>query len=232
MRTTRILLILSPLLLLLPSVGDALARSSAGGMMAVSFYDELLTFFPWNLALAGLAYLYANHRGRSAAFWAFLALLFPFIVPLILACVPAKADSASAVLRRKEPAPASVSKSTAAPIEERLPLLDGYLAGVTEAARAEQKARFARVAANVEFSLWVDKSAADRIAMEATNQDFTMWVNPGEAATHLYGAGIVRPDRRDAILSWLKGLSAPGQVLKVALREPDGGLKMTEYRSA
>jgi hypothetical protein len=42
----------------------------------------------------------------------------------------------------------------------------------------------------------------------------------------------VRPDRRDAILSWLKGLSAPGQVLKVALREPDGGLKMTEYRSA
>jgi hypothetical protein len=192
----------------------------------------VFTFFPWNLALMGLVYVYANHRGRSGSYWAFATLLFPFVAPLILACVPAKAGSASAMLRRKEPAPAAVSLSTAVPIDERLPLLDRYLAGVTEETRVEQKIRYARVAANVEFSLWVDKSAADQIAVEAINRDFTVWMNAGEAATHLYGAGKVRPERCDAILGWLQGASAPGRVLTVALREPDGGLRMVEYRTA
>jgi len=232
MRTTRISLIPSPLLLLLPSVEDVLAGSSVSGMMTVFFYEELFTFFPWNLVLAGLAYLYANHRGRSAPFWAFLVLLFPFVVPLILACMPAKAGSASAMLRRKEPAPAAVSLSTAVPIEERLPLLDGCLSEGPEETRVEQKNRFARVAANPEFSLWADRSAADRIAGEATTRDFTVWMKAGESAVHLYGASKIRPDRIEAILGWLRGASAPGRVLTVALREPDGGLKMTEYHTA
>jgi hypothetical protein len=234
MRTTRIVLALSPLVLLLPDLGTQLAKSSTGGMMTVMFYGRLLTFFPWNVLLACLAYFYASHhRGQEAFWWAAGAMFFPFAAPLVLACMPARWDSTSAVLRRTGSAPtATESKPVKGPIEDRLPLLDRCLAGVPEEIRAEQKSRFARVAANLEFSLCVDKGTAERIPAEAASRDFSVWMSAGEAVTHVYGAGKVPLARRDATLDWLQKAGAAGQVLRVSFRDAEGILGMTEYHKA
>jgi hypothetical protein len=234
MGTTRIILAISPLVLLLPNLGNQMAYSSAGGMMAAFFYGRLLTFFPWNVLLAGLAYFYASHRrGREAFWWGLGAMGAPFVVPLVLACMPEKWDSTSAVLRRTTGAPATTeSAPVKGPIEERLPLLARCLAGAPEETRAEQKGRFARVAANLEFSLCVDKGTAERIPAEAASRDISVWMNAGAAVTHVYGAGKVPLARRDATLDWLHKAGAPGQVLRVSFRDAEGIVGMTEYHKA
>lgn len=234
MRTTRIILALSPLILLLPNLVNPLAEDSVGGMMTAMFFGRLLRFFPWNVILACLAYFYASHRrGHEAFWWAFGAMCFPFAAPLVLACMPARWDSTSAMLRRTGSEPATkASAPIKGPIEERLPLLDRCLAGAPEETRTEQRSRFGRVAANLEFSLWVPANAAGGIATEAASRDFSVWMSPGEAVTHLYGAGKIPPGRHDATLDWLQKASAPGQVLRVSLRDAEGILRMTEYHKA
>jgi hypothetical protein len=234
MRTTRFILVLSPLVLLLPNVGNALLHSARGAKVAEVLYGWRVTCFPWNLMLAGLVYLYArHHRGGEAFWWAAGTAFAPYLVPLGLVFMPASRDSTSAMLRQVKPAPATtVSTPVTVPIEGRLPLLQRCLAEAPEETRAEQSSRFARVAANLEFSLWVETSAAERIAVEAASRDFSVWKSVGEAATHLYGAGRIPPGRCDATLDWLRKTSAPGQALRVSLREPDGSMRMTEYPTA
>jgi hypothetical protein len=234
MRTTRIVLAISPLILLLPNLGNQMAYSSAGGMMAAFFYGRLLSFFPWNVLLACLAYFYARHRrGQEAFWWGLGAMGAPFVVPLVLACMPERWDSTAAVMRRTTAAPATTEGAPVkGPIEERLPLLARCLASAPEEIRAEQKSRFARVAANLEFSLCVDKGTAERIPAEAASRDFNVWMSAGEGATHVYGAGRVPLARRDAIVDWLHKASAPGQVLRVSFRDAEGIVGMTEYHKA
>jgi hypothetical protein len=193
-------------------------------MRAAFFCGRLLTFFPGNVPLAGLAYFYGRHRRGEEAFWWGLG---------AMACMPEKWDSTSAVLRRTTGAPATTeSAPVKGPIEERLPLLARCLAGAPEETRAEQKGRFARVAANLELSLCVDKGAAERIPAEAASRDISVWMNAGEAVTHVYGAGRVPLARRDTIVDWLHKAGAPGQVLRVSFRDAEGIVGMTEYHKA
>jgi hypothetical protein len=175
--------------------------------------------------------LYArHHRGGEAFWWAAGTAFVPYLIPLGLVCMPASPDSTAAVLRHKASAPAA-TENTPVPVEGRLPLLERCLSEAPEETRSEQRSRFARVAANMEFSLWVERSAADRIVVEAASSDFSVWMKAGDGATHLYGAGEIPVERREAILDWLRRASAPGQVLRVSLREPDGSMRMTEFRT-
>ncbi len=57
-------------------------------------------------------------------------------------------------------------------------------------------------------------------------------MSSGEAVTHVYGAGKVPGGQREATLDWLQKASAPGQVLRVSFRDPDGISGMTEYPKA
>jgi len=213
MRTTRIILAISPLVLLLPNLGNQLASDSAGGLMAAFFYGRLLTFFPWNVLLAGLAYFYGRHRrGEEAFWWGLGAMGAPFVVPLVLACMPEKWDSTSAVLRRTTGAPATTeSAPVKGPIEERLPLLARCLAGAPgrDPCRAEGPVCARR--RQLELSLCVDKGAAERIPAEAASRDISVWMNAGEAVTHVYGAGRVPLARRDTIVDWLHKPARPGR---------------------
>lgn len=234
MRTTRFILMLSPLVLLLPNVGNALLQSSRGAKVAEVLYGWRVTCFPWNLILAGVVYLYArHHRGGEAFWWAAGTAFAPYLVPLGLVFMPASRDSTAAMLRRPAESPVTTQNAPIEGlIEERLPLLERCLAGAPEKTRAEQRDRFARVAANLEFSLWVETSAAQLVVVEAASRDFSVWMSAGEAITHVYGAGKIPPGRRDANLDWLQKASAFGQVLRVSLREPDGTMRMAEYPTA
>ncbi|MGO9094924.1 MAG: hypothetical protein ACLQGV_06835 [Bryobacteraceae bacterium] len=103
------------------------------------------------------------------------------------------------------PTPATTeSAPVKGPIKERFPLLDRCLAGAPEEIRAERRNRFARVAAHLEFPLWVQTSDAGSIATEAVARKFATWMTSGEAVTHLYGAGEVPGLQREATLDWLQ----------------------------
>lgn len=93
MKSTRILLFMSPLLWFVPPlihVNDIL-----GLAMLNYFYKGVLGAFPANVLMAYLCYTYADQLGREGWLWAAGSLRYPFIAPLILAFVPPKDGSAA-----------------------------------------------------------------------------------------------------------------------------------------
>src|SRR5919197_5082299 len=94
MKGTRIVLLLSPLLLFCPPLLP-LDRSLGWTMLGV-FYGGLLARFPWNILMAALCYYYAQQLGREAFLWAGGSFLVPFLTPLILAFMSARPGSVQA----------------------------------------------------------------------------------------------------------------------------------------
>jgi hypothetical protein len=192
-------------------------------------YGAVMRFFPWNLVLAGMAYVYANHRGRSGSFWAVLSLFLPFLGPLILAFVPPKEDAASEELRRETSALPAVDSDIPIPGQNLLPLLEQCLSGLPEETRQEHRSRFVRVVPNMEFTVWLEQTNMSRVFGEATSNNFTVWLDEGETVRRLYGAGAIRGDRMEAIFEWLQESGAPGHELTIMLREPDGSPRTIRY---
>jgi hypothetical protein len=226
MKATRVVLFLSPVLLLLPALLPV--SSSLGLTMLGVFYGSLLRRFPWNLMMAGLCYVYANQLGREGFRWAIGSFVFPFLAPLILAFMPPMSDSIAENRRRAHAVPPP-AKGAAGSFETRFPLLERFLAGKPEAICAEGRTRFTPVPANYEFSLRVDPSVLDGVLAEATERKFTTWANPDQRGTQVFGAGVVQPENIDTMAAWLRKASVPGEKLMVAWRQNDGRLKFFEY---
>ncbi len=226
MKSVRVIMFLSPFVLFLPTLisFDSLAMGVLG-----QFYGLALRFFPWNFVLAFLAYSYARNQGREGYWWALAVTVFPFIAAFILAFLPAKPGSTAAEMRDAEKQSRVESPEAAAgTFEERFPLLDRSLAGGPEALRAQQRTRFEPVKANFEFLLSPNPDAISRLLTEAEVRKFTVWASHDPAGAHLYGAGLVRPDRFSETSAWLAAAGAPGSKLTVATRDRDGRLNFSE----
>lgn len=107
-------------------------------------------------------------------------------------------------------------------------MLDVYLSAMPAATRAQQKARFAAVAANLEFGLFVPMGSAERLAGEAMDQGFTVWGNIDATSAFLYGAGMVGQDGFTGVMNWLRDAAKPGQKIQVAIHADGEPLKLIE----
>ena len=227
MKYTRILLFLSPLLLLCPPLVPTHTDNLAWSMIG-SFYGLVLRRFPWNFVMAGLCYNYAQQLGREAAWWALFSFALPFVSPLVLAFVPPRFQSTAYEVER------ALGKGREAigavgGFDERFPLLERCLAGKSNITRIEQGTRFNPVVSNFEFTALVERGAIERILAEAQTRKFTVWADAGEEGTRLYGAGMVEKPALEETTAWLKRTGLPGEKMDVSWRQPDGGLKFFEY---
>ncbi len=227
MRAGRVVLLVSPLLLLLDPIPNLVMDPFAVGPFGLGIF-LLLRFVPWNGVIAILCFAHARTHGRSMYLWSVLGLLAAPVAPLILACLPDKAGSASAELRSAGPVK-MYARPAAGIMEDRFPLLVRVLTGRKPKYRDEQLARYNRVKANYEFSIWPMPEATDRLLQQAAERKFTICGHKEEDWLHVYGAGLVGPDELAGTLDWLKEIAAPGKKLSVAVRDTEGILKMQEY---
>jgi hypothetical protein len=229
MKTTRIFLFASPLLLLIPPLVPV--SDNPGWILFGSFYSLIVRRFPWNLIMAGLCYNYAQQIGGDGFIWGGFSFFFPFITPLVLAFRSPKYNSTADVVRRMTAGPAK-AKAAAGAFSDRFPLLSRYLQARPENLFTEQQSRFDAVPVNYEFLLEVDSGALIRLVAEASNRRLTTWTDTAEAGTQLYGAGVVETKDIEETASWLKGGAVSGGKLQIMWRQPDGVVKSHEFYAA
>jgi hypothetical protein len=226
MKSVRVIMFLSPFLLLLPPLVPS--DSLAWGMLGM-FYGGLLRFFPWNILLAVIAYTYARNQGREGYWWAVAVTVFPYAASFILACLPPKPGSTAAEMRAAaENSRGTPAEAASGAFEERFPLLGRTLAACPEEIRAEQRKRFEPVRANFEFLLVPRPDAVSRLLTEAEIRKFVVWASKSLSGSQLYGAGLVRPDRFQETTAWLAAAGAPGSKFTAATRDRDGRLSFSE----
>jgi hypothetical protein len=226
MKITRIFLFASPLILLIPPLVPV--SENPGWILFSSFYGLILRRFPWNLAMAGLCYSYAQQLGREAFVWAGFSFFFPFLTPLVLAFTPPRYNSTADVIQRLQARPGK-AKAAGGPFHERFPLLTQYLEGRPEGVRTEPRERFDSVKSNYEFLLQVDPNARMRMIAAASNRHLTTWVDNTEAGDKLFGAGFVELSDLEELARWLKEGAISGGKLSIMWRQADGVTKSLEY---
>jgi hypothetical protein len=228
-KTTRIFLFASPLLLLVPPLFAP--NDNPGWIVFSSFYGLIIQRFPWNLIMAGICYNYAHQLGRDAFVWAGFSFFFPFLTPLILAFRSPKYNSTADVIQRMQAKPGK-GKAITGSFKERFPLLERCLQDKPDSTRAEQKQRFDPVPSNFEFTLPVDNAALSNMLAEASTRRFTVWTEPGASETQVYGAGLVEPKDVQEFNKWLRGSGASGGKLTAIWVQPDGVQKVLEFYAA
>jgi len=228
MKATRILLFLSPLLWFMPPL-ISMSQAPLGLAIFDSFYNGLLGGFPGNALMAFLCYSYANQLGRESWYWVLLSLLFPWLVPFILAFVPPKYNSLADIQRRG--GRQMLTKAAVGEFDARFPLLGAYLPNLPEAARTEARARMDQVAANFEFSGFAGPDRLDAFLAGAAARAFTVWTNPESGGTRVFGAGLVEAKALPDINAWLLA-AAPERKIATALHPAEGPTKYFEYYPA
>lgn len=214
----RIILLLSPLLLLFP-----------GALMAAGHRTSAMV--AWIVVSAGVRFIVRSHarqNNRDPDLWGWGALFFPFIVPVVLALLPQDPNSAGALLRGDTGA--SRAKAARGPLEERFPLLTRTLEGQPEATRAGLMAHFQKVKTNFEFLLPAQAGAVTRLLAEARGRGLITWTGSDGSVPLIYGAGMVPPSGVEEAGNWLASAGAPGGKLTIAHRDADGILRFTEHR--
>jgi len=215
---SRIILLLSPLLLSIP------------GALMVSGYRVAarLVLLVVACGVGALVRWHARQNNRDGDLWGIGAFFFPLITPVVLALLPEDPNSASARLRAGSGA--GPAKASQGPFEERFPLLTQCLEGQPEATRAGLRAHFQGVKANLEFLLPTTGAALPRLLTEAQQRAFAVWMGDSGNVPLVYGAGLVRQTAVEETERWLATAGAPGQKLTVAFRDAEGILRFFEHR--
>jgi hypothetical protein len=227
MKATRILLFLSPLLLLVPPLVNV--HENLGLTMLDGFYKGMLGRFPGNVLMAFLCYTYAHQLGREAWLWVCGSLIFPFFAPFVLAFMPAKygsmADQQRRGVRRAVPARAATGA-----FEKRFPLLATYLATLPKSTGVEERirARLSPVPVNFEFSAFVDPGSLEALLAGAGSRQLVVWTNPENGGLRVFGAGMVDATALDGVTTWLRQ-AAPQRKVAAAVHPPEGPTKFFEY---
>ena len=158
-----------------------------------------------------------------------LSLLFPWIVPFVLAFVPPKYNSPADVQRRGRRQ--MLTKAAAGAFDARFPLLGAYLANQPEATRTEAQARMDAVPANFEFSALAGPDRLDAFLAGAAARSFTVWTNAETAGVRVFGAGMVDAKALPDVNAWLLA-AAPERKIATALHPAEGPTKHFEYYPA
>jgi hypothetical protein len=206
-------------------------NDNPGWIIFSSFYGLIVRRFPWNLAMAGLCYSYAQGIGRDAFVWAGFSFFFPFATPLILAFREPKLNSTADVLQRMRMGPPKAVAHSGSFVE-RFPLLARHLEGQPAPVWDGHKQRLEPYHTNFEFLLALDPSARMRMMAEASNRHFVTWLEEGPGETSFYGTGMVQMKELDDTSKWLKSGAVPGGKLSIVWRQPDGVTKSFEYYAA
>ena len=214
----RIILLVSPVLLLIPTALLAAGNRISGlvALVVVSF------------GVRAVVRLHARHNNRDGDLWGYAALFFPLITPVVLALMPQDPNSAGVVLRAGPEG--GRGKAARGSLEERFPLLTRTLEGQPEATRAGLMAHFQKVKTNFEFLLPTQASALTRLVAEARDRRLITWTGSDGNVPLVYGAGLVPPSGVEEAGSWLATAGAPGGKLTIAHRDADGILRFTEHR--
>jgi hypothetical protein len=215
---SRIILLLSPVLLLIPGALLATGNriSGLGALVVVSF------------GVRAVVRLHARHNNRDTDLWGYAALFFPLITPVVLALLPQDPNSPGALLRGD--IGASRAKAAQGQFEARFPLLTQTLEGHPEATRAGLAAHFQKAKTNFEFLLPTNPSALTRVVAEAQSRGLITWTGSDGSGPLVYGAGLVPPNGVDEAGNWLASAGAPGKKLTIAHRDGDGILRFIEHR--
>ena len=218
MAAARIILLVSPLMLIFPA-----ALIAAGHRIAA-----LLVLFVVNSGVGALVRWHARQNNRDGDLWGLGAFFFPLITPIVLAFMPEDANSAGALLRTD--AGGGRAKAARGPFEERFPLLTRCLEGQPEATRAGLVALFQGVKTNFEFLLSTNPTALTRVLAEAQERGLTVWTATDGKVPLVYGAGMVKPNAVDEAGTWLASAGAPEGKLTIAFRDADGVSRFIEHR--
>ncbi len=224
MRSSRLVLLLSPLLLLLPL--------AVPGFRTADRYTQRIVYMVLSFSIATLAGWCAKLQARDDFWWWAAAYLFPFITPIVLAVMPSRWGSSLAEFKRGLRPRWSFTRPTRGSFEQRFPLLVRCLAEQPEATRAGLEAHFQRVRVNFEFLVGVNRDAVTRLLLEAQDRGFVAWTGIIENVPLVYGAGMVPPKAVDEVTRWLASAGAPGQKLTIACRDQGGGVRFIEDRLA
>jgi len=161
MRGTRVILFLSPLLLLLALEAPPGYRWFAYPILS--------------LVICLLVGFSAKRGGRDDAWWWWCAYFFPFVTPIVLALLPDKWNAPRAELRRAfSAAGGAAAKAATGAFEDRFPLLVESASGQAAETQAGLTARFRTVKANLEFTVAVVQDTAARLLLEARKLGFEM----------------------------------------------------------
>jgi len=225
MRSSRLVLLLSPLLLALPWAFPAFRTADRG--------THKLVYIAVNLAIATLTGWCAKLQVRDDYWWWVAAYVFPFITPIVLAVMPSRWGAPLANFKRGlRPRWDFTNRAARGSFEERFPLLMRCLAGQPEATRAGLEAHFQGVRVNFEFLVGVNRHAVTLLVLEARDRGFVTWTGIIESVPLVYGAGMVRPKAVDEAARWLASAGAPGQKLTIACRDAGGAVRFIENRLA
>lgn len=215
---SRIILLVSPLMLLFPAALMASGFRVAG----------LLALLVVSSGVGALVRWHARQNNRDGDLWGIGAFFFPLITPVVLALLPEDPNSTSARFRAgSREGRAKAAKGT---FEERFPLLTQCLEAQPEATRAGMRAHFHGVKANFEFLLPASAGAVTRLLSEAQGRGFVVWTGASGNAPLVYGAALVRPGTVEEVEGWLAPAGAPGQRLTIAFRDAEGLLHFIEHR--
>ena len=214
---SRIILFVSPVLLLIPTALMATGNRVAGlvALLVVSF------------GVRAVVRWHARQNGRDSDLWGYAALFFPLITPVVLALLPQDPNSTGALLRADSGG--GRAKAAHGPFEERFPLLTQCLEGQAETTRAGLKAHFNGVKANFEFLLPTNASAVTRLLTEARDRGLITWTGADGNVPLVYGAGMVKPGAVEEAGNWLASAGAPGRKLTISFRDGDGILRFIEH---
>ncbi len=214
----RILLLLSPVLLLIPA-----ALMEAGNRKA-----GILTWIVVSFCVRALVRWHARQNNRDGMIWGYGALFLPFIVPVVLALLPQDPSSPGASLRADHSG--DRGKAARGAFEERFPLLAHCLEGQPEATRVGMAAHFQKVKTNFEFLLPAKADAVAGVLAGARSRGLIAWTGSDGNVPQIYGAGMLRQSDVEQAGSWLATAGAPGGKLTIAYRDADGILRFTEHR--
>jgi hypothetical protein len=223
MRSSRLVLLLSPLLLLLPYAFPAFRTADRG--------THKLVYIAINLAIAGLCGACAKLQARDDYWWWVAAYVFPFITPIVLAVMPSRWGAPLVNFKRGlRPHWDFTTRAARGSFEERFPLLLRCLEGQPEATRAGLEAHFQVVKVNFEFLVGVNRDGVTRLVLEAQDRGFVVWTGIIENVPLVYGAGLVRPKAVDETSRWLASAGVSGQKLTIACRDAAGAVRFIENR--
>lgn len=215
---SRIILLLSPLLLSVPVA-----------LMASGFHAAaLLAMFVVSSGVGALVRWHANQNNRDGNLWGMGAFFLPLVTPILLALLPEDPNSGIAQLRTGSGA--GRAKAAEGSFEERFPLLTECLAGQPEVTRVGLKARFRAVKTNFEFLLPTSSEEISRLLAEAQDRGFVIWTGISGGVPLVYGAGLVRSSAVDETSRWLSSAGASGQKLAITFRDAEGILRIMEHR--
>jgi len=223
MRSSRLVLLLSPLLLVLPLAFPAFRHADP--------FTHRTVYLILNLVIARLTGTCAKLQARDDFWWWIAAYLFPFITPIVLAAMPSRWGAPLADFKRGlRPSWDFTTQAARGSFEERFPLLMRCLAGQPEATRAGLQAHFQDVKVNFEFLVGMNRDAVNWLLVEAQDRGFVAWTGVVENVPLVYGAGLVRPKAVDETIRWLASAGAAGQQLTIACRDAGGSVRFIENR--